>query len=133
MLETLANMPDDVVGFVASGRVTRKDYEDVLIPKVESVLKTHDKVRFYYELGSAFSGMEPGAMWEDAKVGISHLRQWDRIAVVTDVEWIRIALRAFGFAIPGDLRVFSNSEAAQARQWIVARERPTDDASPPSP
>jgi hypothetical protein len=126
MIESLANMPDDVAGFVASGRLTRKDYEDVLIPKLESVLRTHNKVRCYYELGSAFTGMDAGAVWEDFKVGIGHLRQWERIAVVTDVEWIRIALTVFGFAIPGDVRVFPTSEAAQARQWIVAREKPAD-------
>jgi hypothetical protein len=29
-------------------------------------------------------------------------------------------MKFFGFLIPGEMRVFSNAEAAQARKWIAA-------------
>jgi hypothetical protein len=51
-------------------------------------------------------------------VGLQHLTAWERIAVVTDVGWIRTALKVFGFAIPGQIRGFSNNELAEARQWL---------------
>jgi hypothetical protein len=119
MINSVSGLPDGVAGFVAVGHVTRNDYDEVLIPTMETVLRGHPKVRCYYELGTEFSGIAPGAAWEDFKLAIQHIRQWERIAVVTDVEWIRIALAAFRFVMPGDLRVFSNNDAAAARAWII--------------
>ncbi|MFX1670720.1 STAS/SEC14 domain-containing protein [Paraburkholderia sp. A2WS-5] len=124
MIEIVTGLPDGVAGFVATGRVTRKDYEDVLLPALEATLRSHPKVRCYYELGPDFSGMDPGAAWEDFKVGMQHITQWERVAVVTNVEWIRIALTAFRFMIPGDVRVYLNGDAATARAWIVEGKSP---------
>jgi SpoIIAA-like len=119
MIEIIESFPDNVVGLIAKGKVTKQDYEQVLIPKVESALKHHPKVRLYYELGSQFSGIEPGAAWEDLKVGVEHLTRWERMAVVTDVDWIRHMINAFRFVMPGQLRVFSTAQASGARDWIL--------------
>lgn len=119
MIQIVTDLPDGVAGFVAKGRVTKKDYEDVLIPAMESALRTHRKVRCYFELGPDFSGMEPAAAWEDFKLGVQHLTQWERVAVVTDVEWMRIALSIFRFLIPGELRMFDVCQSDQARAWVI--------------
>ncbi|MBS2132192.1 STAS/SEC14 domain-containing protein (plasmid) [Burkholderia thailandensis] len=132
MIDIVNDLPDGVAGFVAKGRVTRKDYEDVLIPAMETALKANRKVRCYYELGPEFSGMDPAAAWEDFKLGIQHLSQWERVAVVTDVEWIRIALSVFRFLIPGEVRVFGAGQSAQARQWIIEGKTLTDAPSGPA-
>jgi hypothetical protein len=121
MIEIVAGLPDGVVGFVAKGRVTKSDYDSVLIPKVKEAVARRGKVRCYYELGPEFTGIEPGAMWEDFKLGMEHLLQWERVAVVTDAEWIRIAISAFRFLVPGEIRVFSVARAAEARHWIVEK------------
>lgn len=122
MIEIIEGFPLNVVAAVAKGRVTRRDYEEVLIPAVEKALDRHAQIRCYYELGSAFSGMDPGAMWEDFKVGIGHLTRWQRVAIVTDVDWIRTAVNTFRFLLPGAIRVFGTAEASIARSWIAADE-----------
>jgi len=119
MIESLNSFPGNVLAFVCHGQVTKQDYSTVLVPAVESALKAHDKVRLYYETASDFAGIDPSAVWEDTKVGVSHLLRWERVAVVTDVEWIKQTMKFFSFMIPGELRAFSTSEAAQARKWIV--------------
>ena len=86
MIEHLTNFPDNVLAFVCKGRVTKADYDTVLVPAVIQTLKTRNKVRLYYETSGDFTGIDPGAMWEDFKVGMEHLSRWERIAVVTDVE-----------------------------------------------
>ena len=58
-------------------------------------------------------------MWDDFKVGMEHVLRWERIAVVTDVDWIRYTIRAFSFVIPGVVKVFQLGEAAKAREWIL--------------
>ena len=120
MIELIPNLPDRVVGVVASGQVSAGDYETVLVPAVESTLAEHGKVRVLYQLGPAFTGFAPGAMWDDMKLGVAHWNAWERIAVVTDIDWIAGATRFFGFAMPCPVKVFPNSEIAAATHWIAA-------------
>ncbi len=123
MLETIEGLPENALGFSAKGSVSAKDYETVLIPAVEEKLKHHDKVRLLYHLGDEFERFEVGAMWDDAKVGLAHITEWEKIAIVTDVNWIQQAGKIFGFAIetmsvPGDVKIFHNSELDDAIKWI---------------
>ncbi|GFE59075.1 STAS/SEC14 domain-containing protein [Geobacter sp. AOG1] len=118
MLERIQGLPDNVLGFEAKGEVTGADYESVLIPAVENMLAQRKSIRFLYHLGNEFTGFNVKAMWDDAKVGLQHLAAWERVAVVTDVEWIRVAMKAFGFVMPGKLRAFGNDELVEARRWL---------------
>jgi hypothetical protein len=120
MIEVLTGLPENVIGFSAYGKVTAEDYERHIVPAVEEALAKNDKVRLLYQLGEDFDGFEAGAIWEDAKVGLSHLAAWERIAVVTDLEWLRSVTKAFGFAMPGEVRVFSNAELEGARDWLAS-------------
>jgi SpoIIAA-like len=118
MIKHLTDFPDKVVAFRCTDRVTKADYDKVLVPAVLEELRTHDKIRLYYETGEDFSGFDPGAMWEDFKVGVEYLTRWEKVAVVTDVDWIRKAVQFFAFLIPTTTKLFSRTEAAQARAWI---------------
>ncbi len=120
MIETLDGFPQNVVAVACKGHVTRADYETVLIPTVEQALKQHDKIRLYYQIGTDFEGIDPGAVWEDFKVGMEHLSRWERAAVVTDVEWIGTTMKVFGFILPIEIRLFPLSQAAEARDWVAA-------------
>jgi hypothetical protein len=122
VIEMLEDFPEGVVAAVARGRVTRADYDQVLIPAVEAAFRHRQKVRCYYELGREFCAIDAGAVWEDFRVGFTHLSGWERIAVVSDVEWIRLAISAFRFLVPGEVRIFPTSEAAEARCWIAAAQ-----------
>ncbi|MGA7872592.1 MAG: STAS/SEC14 domain-containing protein [Candidatus Binatus sp.] len=120
MIEIIEGLPDNVVGLVARGEVTRNDYREVVIPAIGKALKRNAKLRLYYDLGSQFTGIDLGAEWEDFKLGFEHLSRWERMAVVTDVAWIRHLVGAFRFLMPGELRVFATAQASEARKWIVA-------------
>ena len=120
MIEQLIDFPDNVLAFVCKGHVTKADYDAVLIPAVITALKRQGKVRLYYETAADFVGIDPGAIWDDFKVGMEHLTRWERAAVVTDVEWIKQTMRFFSFIMPGTMKSFPTSEAAQARAWIIA-------------
>jgi hypothetical protein len=106
MIELSSNLPDNVVAIAASGHVSAFDYETVLMPAVEAALNKHGKARLLYVLGSEFTGFTPGAMWEDAKLGIAHFTAWEKIAVVTDVTWIANAASMFRFVMPCPVQVF---------------------------
>lgn len=120
MIEVLPGFPDDVAAFACHGHVTKADYAAVLEPAIADRLNRHEKLRLYYEVAPDFSGLDPGAVWEDTKVGLSNFRHWQRFAVVTDIDWIKHSVALFGFLMPGELRVFPTTEAGQAREWITA-------------
>jgi hypothetical protein len=120
MIENLTGLPDSVIGFSAHGEVTAEDYEKHIVPAVEGALQKHGKVRILYHLGEDFDGFDAGALWEDAKIGLSHLTAWERIAMVTDVDWLRTATKALRFAMPREVRIFSNAEIEAARDWLAS-------------
>src|SRR5260221_10396993 len=116
MISLIEGLPDDVVGILATGKVTKKDCDRVLVPALQRTLLRHDKIRLYYELSSRF----PGAAWDDFQAAIEPSPQWERIAVVTDVGWIRHTVNALRFLIPAAIRVFTTVRAHESRDWIAA-------------
>lgn len=119
MIEQITDLPAGVLGFRARGQVTAADYENVLVPDVEAAFALKKKLRMLYHAGEDFTGFDAGAMWDDAKLGIRHFSGWERVALVTDVSWLRAAAKAMGFAVPGEFRLFANAELAQAREWLL--------------
>src|SRR5258708_34899141 len=117
MIEIIEGLPKKVVGIAVKGRVTKEDCRDVLLPAMKKSLQRHDKIRLYYELSCRF----PGAAWDDLDLGIEHASRCERVAIVTDVAWVRLTVKALRFLIPGEIRVFSTLEAEEGRAWITAR------------
>ena len=120
MLELMSDLPDGVLGFTAVGKVTGEDYTSTLVPAVEEALKTHDKISLLYHCGEQFEGFDLRAAWEDTKVGLEHMTDYEHIAVVTDTGWMRAAVHTFAFAMPSKVRVFSNDELSDACAWVSA-------------
>ncbi len=118
MLEILGDLPDHVLGIRASGSVSAEDYERVLVPALETKLTRHPRVRLLYHLSEDFDGYTGGAAWEDAKVGMRHFTAFERIAVVTDVDWVKTGVKAFGFIMPGEVRVYPSEGFDDALGWI---------------
>jgi hypothetical protein len=106
-------MPEGVLAFEAHGKVTGDDYENVLVPAVQ-------EVRCLYVLGSEFTGYDGAALWDDTKVGLGHWGAWERIGLVTDNGTYQGIVKAFGFLMPGEVKVFPLAERDAAVAWITA-------------
>jgi hypothetical protein len=117
MIEIVEGLPRNVVGFAVSGRLTMEDCRHVLVPAVEKSLKGHEKIRLYYELNSRF----PGASWDELDLGQEHFSRCERVAIVTDIGWVRLTVKALRFLIPSEIRVFTTLEVDEGRDWIRAR------------
>jgi hypothetical protein len=122
MVEQLRDLPVGVLGFRASGKITHEEYREMMKP-IYATLERGEKLNIYFELAGDFHGLDLGALWEDMKaagsVGLKHRSSWQRMALVTDKDWIRHAAAVFGPLTPGELRVFEPDEAAQAKAWVA--------------
>ena len=68
----------------------------------------------------------PGAMWADTKLWAGHPRGWKRFAIVSDADWLENAIKAFGWMMPGEVRVFDDDEVRDAKAWLVGIEDDDD-------
>jgi hypothetical protein len=119
MIAALDDLPEGVLGFRASGEITAADYTDVLKPAIDDVLRRGDDVRIVLVFDD-WSRMSGAAVWEDLKMGIERFTKWKRIALVTDIDWMRHATSLFGWMTPGDVKSFSLAEHDAAVAWAAA-------------
>ena len=117
MIKELSGLPPGVIGFEVTGKGQAEDFRDVVLPAFESAAKTGEFRALV--VVPEFQGMSGGALWEDLKIGIPHLRDWKRIALVTDIDWITHLTQMFGWMTPGDVKAFSLSERADAIEWVA--------------
>jgi hypothetical protein len=111
------------VAIKAVGKLTRDDYEKVLLPLLSDAQRDGRRLRFLYELGAEFDGIDAAAAWEDAKLGLRYLRAFACCAVVTDREWIRESTRLASFFLPCPVRAFSIKERGNATAWLGSLPR----------
>jgi hypothetical protein len=119
MLKFIEGLPDNVLGITAEGRVTGFDYESILIPAVENKFKSKNKIRIIYHLGETFTGFDPAALLDDAKLGMKHLSECERIALVSDHPIINAFARFFGYLMKCEIQIFKEADLEKAKQWII--------------
>jgi hypothetical protein len=123
VVEALSDLPPGTFGFRVSGTVTRDEYHQMLEP-VLAALERGDTVNLLTVADDDFHGLDLQALWEDMKaapsVGLKHRKAWRRLAVVTNKDWMRHAISAFGWLYPGEMRVFDLEELDAAKAWVAA-------------
>jgi hypothetical protein len=121
MVERIEEMPEGTIGFKVVEELTGDDYRERIEPVLAEAVEGGG-VRLLLEIDSGF-GMDAGALIEDVKtglkLGLGHMKAWNRTAIVTDVDWIRKAMKAFGFMAPGEVRVFEPGELGAAKVWVA--------------
>lgn|SRR5690242_13859865 len=121
MIRVLEGMPAGVLGFEAGGTLTADDYREVLEPALEAARTSGSgKIRILLAFTEEFSGMQPGAMWQDLKTGVREWSSWERIALVSDQRWMRESLQLFAWAVPGEVRAFETADRDAALAWVAA-------------
>jgi hypothetical protein len=117
MIEEMQELPAGITGFRASGKLEATDYRDVVLPALDRAF-SEGEVRFLIVL-TDFKGMAGGAVWEDLKVGVEHLRGWRRIAVVSDIDWVTHLTGLFGWMTPGEVKTFGLDQEDEAIAWVA--------------
>lgn len=115
----MTDMPAGTIGFEAVGEVEDDDWEQAVEPVLRREIADGRKVRLLYLLGPKARDVEGDAMRADTGFRARHATSFDRVAVVSDEDWIRPALRALSFLLPGKARGFRVRELAAAKTWLA--------------
>ena len=122
MVERLNDMPPGTLGFRVDGDVERKDYDNLLVPVLQTAAVGGGGLRTLY-LIEDIDDIEPSALWADTKLGfdlgVRHHKEWVRSAIVTDIDWMAHATKLFAWMIPGEAKVFPIAELEQAKAWLA--------------
>ncbi len=117
MIKAIANMPGGTNGLRASDKVSGEDCHDVPAPTMNAGME-QGNVRLMYVLGDE-ADYKQGAVWADTKMWFKNLKGWERVAVVSDADWLGNAVKAFGWLMPGEVQVFEPDDVRDAKQWLV--------------
>jgi hypothetical protein len=118
MFTELTGYPLGVIAIRGTGNITANDYREVLVPAIARAADGGHPVRLLLILGLAFEGYDPSALLADTQLGARSWRSFDRIAIVTDAEWLQVAVRLLGPLIPGEVKVYPTQDEPVADAWI---------------
>jgi hypothetical protein len=120
MLREMTDLPVGTIGFEAVGEVEDDDWEDTVEPVLRREIAEGRKVRLLYVMGAEAREVEGDAIKADAGFRARHATSFDRVAVVSYEDWVRPALGALSFLMPGKAKGFRVADIADAKAWLAA-------------
>jgi hypothetical protein len=114
----MEDMPAGTIGFEAVGEVEDDDWEEAVEPVLRQEIAEGRDVRLLYLIGTGAREVEGDAVKADAGFRVRHATSYERVAVVSDEDWVRPALRALSFLLPGKARGFHVRDLAAAKTWL---------------
>ena len=119
MLRRMTDMPAGTIGFEAIGEVEDDDWEHAVEPVLRHEIADGHSLRLLYLLGPEARDVEGDAIKADTGFRARHASSFERVAVVSDEDWMRPALRALSFLLPGKARGFPVHDLAGAKAWLA--------------
>lgn len=120
MLRRMTDMPAGTIGFEAVGEVEDDDWEETVEPVLRQEIAEGRDVRLLYLIGTGAREVEGDAISADTGFRVRHASSYERVVVVSDEDWMRPALRALSFLLPGKARGFRVRDLAEAKRWLAA-------------
>jgi len=65
-----------------------------------------------------FKGLNLTAMVDDTLVGLKYFHNWEKIAMVSDHDFLNHAIKAFSFLMPGGIKIFPLTKKGEAIKWL---------------
>ncbi|AXI49089.1 STAS/SEC14 domain-containing protein (plasmid) [Sulfitobacter sp. SK012] len=118
MIAVKSGAQESLLEVYMSAPITDKDYSDVLMPALDAALAQGEKVRMLVVLNAGLTDFTMGALWDDAKLGVSNWSGFERVAIVTANTAMARMVRAFSILMPCPVSVFGKKAEDEARLWL---------------
>ncbi len=121
MMHIIDNLPANMVGFRATGDITEKDFNTLVIPQVKAQVEKTGKLNYMLVLDTSIKNFTMGAWLKDALLGIKNLTRWNRAAIVSDSALLRKFTDIFSILIPGEFKGFEHKNLKAAIDWTAEK------------
>ncbi|MBM5802142.1 MAG: STAS/SEC14 domain-containing protein [Cyanobacteria bacterium K_DeepCast_35m_m2_023] len=118
MIEPIEDLPAATLGFSLHGDIVARDIANVLEPAIEAAFDQHERIKTLLVCGDDFRGVSREALWDDTTLGLRHWDGFERMALVTDLPWLRQTLRAIALFMPCPVKLFQADQLDDARRWL---------------
>ena len=98
------------------GKLLTADYAH-FVAEFDRLFERHGKLRVLFDM-TGFQGIEAGALWEDAKFGIKHFGDIERLAIVGDKQWQHTMTSLSKPFTNATTRYFDRANATEAHEWL---------------
>ena len=116
MIQQITDLPENMVGFRASGEVTKDDF-DIVLKKVEEIVEKTGKLNYLLYLETSPANFTIGAWMKDGLLGVQNITKWNRAAIVSDSEIVKKFTDVFSDIMPGEFRGFEMDDLQNAIDW----------------
>lgn len=127
MIDIHPESQNETLVIQATGILTAADYETRFQPIVEELISKHGKINLVIYLDDLFEGWALGAMWDDAKFGMKHRHDFNRVAVVGAQAWFKWAYEVGAKFLDGKFHTFDQDDLVGAVAWANAPLPVTED------
>src|SRR5690606_28812923 len=115
---------EKVVGFRWEGKFYEKGFKQSLVQFLPE-LQMHSKMNLYLEVIN-LTEVEAKAVWEEIKYDVQNMREMvnkiDKVALVTDLSWMRTLSSSFAAFVPGlRVKTFKLDEDDAAKLFVKDR------------
>ena len=118
MITVLNDAPANVAAFRATGKVSKADYDNIVIPVIDKLVASQGKINFMLVLETSLSNFSMGAIMEDIGVGLKHFTKWHKMAIVSESGAIKTFTDLFSFISPGEAKGFTLAQIGEAVSWV---------------
>jgi hypothetical protein len=123
MIRELKDTPNTLVGFVATNKVTKHDFDKIVLPAVNELVKRTDKLNYVLVVDTPSVTATMTTWMKDAMKNLNNLGKWHRVAIVSDFTGVKTLRAVFRDTVPGEYKGFEQRELDQAIVW--AGEQPS--------
>ena len=118
-IELLPSIASKTIALKMEGYLSAQDIDRVVAELEPQLQNSDEKVRILIEVDS-WTGMSPMAFFKDLWFSLRHWHQFEREAIVSDLEWLGQLSRWFSRLLPGiEVRYFPRSQREAALSWVT--------------
>ena len=120
MIEILPESTANVLGIRAAGTVSTHHYDEILNPRIESILNEFGSIKILCVLDEGLPNFEAGYPWDQKGFQLNNKRILPKIAVVGDSMKVKLGVKVIAMSTGSDLKSFPKRKLKQAWDWIKA-------------
>jgi hypothetical protein len=117
MFKILDITKNNLTAFKVEGKIEKADY-DKLNALFEKNEREYDTQKLYVEI-EEIGSITVQALWEDFRTYFTHVKNFEKIAIIGDSGMVKILTTLSKPFVSGDIRFFNIREVSEAKEWIM--------------